>query len=161
VTRAMELAPYKPSFLDMRDAILVADTAVYDGAHHTAIWKVFAHRGMGFNAGSLGDDDTRPAASFAVPPASAATGTIHGTATDDADHPLAGVAVTLVFQGSGPANPTDVTGADGQYTLPNIPVGHYAELIARGSGLSARQDVTVGSGTNTVDFQPHNNFAGP
>ena len=31
VTRAMELAPYNPSFLDMRNAILVADTSLYDG----------------------------------------------------------------------------------------------------------------------------------
>src|SRR6187551_946069 len=44
VTRAMELAPYTPSFLDMRNAILVADTAVYDGANHDTIWRVFAHR---------------------------------------------------------------------------------------------------------------------
>ena len=50
VTRAMELAPYNPSFLDMRDAILVADNAVYQGRDLTAIWQVFAHRGMGFDA---------------------------------------------------------------------------------------------------------------
>ena len=57
VTRAMELAPYNPSFLDMRNAILVADTSVFHGKHRHAIWKVFAHRGMGFFAGSLGGND--------------------------------------------------------------------------------------------------------
>ncbi|MGC4111104.1 MAG: M36 family metallopeptidase [Nocardioides sp.] len=68
VTRAMELAPYDPSFLDMRDAILVADTAVYHGGDHTAIWQVFAIRGMGWDADTDGAADTHPTAGFAVPP---------------------------------------------------------------------------------------------
>ena len=34
VTRAMELSPYNPSFLDMRNAILLADTATFGGTHH-------------------------------------------------------------------------------------------------------------------------------
>ena len=38
---AMELAPYNPSFLDMRDAILVADNAVYGGRDLTAVWQVY------------------------------------------------------------------------------------------------------------------------
>ncbi len=67
VTRAMELAPYNPSFLDMRNAILVADNSVYGGRHRGTIWKVFASRGMGFYAGSFGGNDTRPAPSFAGP----------------------------------------------------------------------------------------------
>nr|WP_246355363.1 M36 family metallopeptidase [Nocardioides ungokensis] len=51
VTRAMELAPANPSFLDMRNAILVADTALFGGDHHAAIWKVFAVRGMASSPG--------------------------------------------------------------------------------------------------------------
>ena len=34
VTRAMELAPSNPSYLDMRNALLVADTAHYQGKYH-------------------------------------------------------------------------------------------------------------------------------
>ena len=51
VTRAMELAPYNPSFLDMRNALLVADTAHLQGSYHQKIWSTFASRGMGFFAG--------------------------------------------------------------------------------------------------------------
>ena len=68
VTRGMELAPDNPSFLDMRNAILVADNAVYHGRHLTAIWQVFAHRGMGFDASSDGGRDERPTAGFDLPP---------------------------------------------------------------------------------------------
>ena len=60
VTRAMELSPANPSFLDKRNAILVADTAVRGGRDQTTIWKVFAKRGMGFFAGAFGGDDSEP-----------------------------------------------------------------------------------------------------
>jgi extracellular elastinolytic metalloproteinase len=68
VTRGMELAPANPSFLDMRNAILVADNAVYHGRHLAAVWQVFAHRGMGFDASSDGGRDERPTAGFDLPP---------------------------------------------------------------------------------------------
>src|SRR5207249_1714557 len=58
VTRAMELSPANPSFLDMRNSILQADT-VAGGANHNAIWSVFAHRGMGYFAGSVDGDDAK------------------------------------------------------------------------------------------------------
>ena len=64
VTRGMELAAENPSFLDMRNAILLADQAVNAGANEDAIWQVFADRGMGYFAGSLGGDDTAPGADF-------------------------------------------------------------------------------------------------
>jgi hypothetical protein len=41
VTRAMELSPANPSFLDMRNSILQADM-VAGGAAHNTIWSVFA-----------------------------------------------------------------------------------------------------------------------
>lgn len=50
VTRAMELSPANPSFLDERNAILLADTAVFNGRDRATIWRVFAHRGMGYFA---------------------------------------------------------------------------------------------------------------
>ena len=53
ITRGMTLSAEDPDFLDMRNAILRADLVAYGGKHQTAIWKVFAHRGMGFFAGSL------------------------------------------------------------------------------------------------------------
>ena len=49
-----------------------ADLAGYGGRHHKAIWHVFAHRGMGYYAGSFGGNDTAPGASFRVPPTDSA-----------------------------------------------------------------------------------------
>ena len=149
VTRAMELAPGNPSFLDMRNAILVADTAVYGGEHHDGIWQSFAGRGMGYFAGSLGGDDTAPGASTDLPPTGSDRGTISGVVRDDATgQPLANVPVTLAFQGgAGTVNPTTVSGSDGTYTLGPVPVGTYPKLVASLAGYDAeRTAVTVTPG---------------
>ena len=161
VTRAMELAPHNPSFLDMRNAILVADTAVFRGRHHDAIWKVFAARGMGYFAGSFGGDDVAPGASFAKPPASHATGRVRGTVTDpDSGMPIAGATVTLAFQGRGTVNPAAVTDAQGRYTLGPVPRGHYPKLQVDAPGyLSGRSAVTIGAGTVRRDFAARRDWA--
>jgi hypothetical protein len=156
VTRAMELAPYNPSFLDMRNAILVADTAVYGGSHHTAIWRVFAHRGMGFDAGTLGAGDTDPAAGYAMPPDAVTTGSIQGRVLDrDTDEPVAGVRVVLAFDAWGAVDPTAVTDADGHYTITDVPVGHYGKLAVEGGHYRGRQQVSVDAGATTADFSLH------
>ncbi len=154
VTRAMELSPSDPSFLDERNAILVADTARFGGRHHDAIWEVFAHRGMGYFAGSLGGEDPVPGADFSTPPAGDATGTITGTVTDaDSGAPVEGATVTLAFQGGDTtANPSAVTGADGTYSLGPVPVGTYPKLVLSGAGYEpSTQSVTVTEGEATVD----------
>ncbi len=62
VTDGLKLAPANPSFIEARDAILMAlddlhDTGtVGDGDHQLvrrAAWEAFAHFGMGANAQSL------------------------------------------------------------------------------------------------------------
>jgi extracellular elastinolytic metalloproteinase len=156
VTRAMELAPSAPSFLDMRNAILVADTSVDQGRHHTAIWQVFAHRGMGFYAGTLGAGDTAPAASFAMPPATVQTGTITGVATDrDTGEPIEGASVSLAFGGSAALDTTAVTDADGEYAIAGVPQGSYGKLVLAGHGYRAARSVTVGPGGAAANFHPH------
>jgi hypothetical protein len=162
VTRAMELAPYNPSFIDMRNAILVADTAVYDGANHGAIWGVFADRGMGFYAGSINGPDSEPAASFDLPPDPVLTGTISGTVTDgDTGDPIVGATVTLKFNGWGAANPSDVTVGDGSYEISGVPRGEYAKLVVSGQGYQQTKDVNLSGDTANVDFTPRFNWAGP
>jgi hypothetical protein len=163
VTRAMELAPYNPSFLDMRNAILVADNAVFKGQRLRAIWHVFAHRGMGFNAGTLGAGDTDPGAGFAMPPKKLRTGTISGHVIDqDSEKPLKGQAVSLAFQGAGTVNPTTVTDADGRFTLSGIPAGHYRKLRVKGHGYQLTRSVTVLAGRSTsVTVRPRKDWAGP
>jgi extracellular elastinolytic metalloproteinase len=148
VTRAMELSPYDPSMLDERNAVLMADTNVYGGAHHDAIWQVFANRGMGFYAGALGGEDAAPGASFDVPPTDSTTGTITGKVVDSVTHdPVQGVPVTLAFQGADTvANPTAVTNAKGKYSLGPVPTGTYSKLVVNGAGyVPITTDVTVTS----------------
>src|SRR5439155_1453207 len=83
VTRAMELSPASPSFLDMRNSILQADTVVNGGQAHKKIWQVFAQRGMGFFAATLDGDDNDPVEDFNTPPpAGTPTGSLTGTITD-------------------------------------------------------------------------------
>jgi extracellular elastinolytic metalloproteinase len=82
VTQALRLSPPEPSFLDMRNAILLADEAS-GGARRDAIWAVFAGRGMGFYATTTGSDDASPVEDFTPPPAaSEPRGTISGRVTD-------------------------------------------------------------------------------
>ena len=63
----MRLSPPEPSFLDMRNAILLADQAA-GGTLRDAIWTVFAKRGMGYYASTTGSDDTAPIEDFSPPP---------------------------------------------------------------------------------------------
>src|SRR5256885_3181353 len=83
VTRAMELSPANPSFLDERNAILQADQVVDNGKANARIWKVFAARGMGWFASTTDGDDQSPIEDFsAPPPAGTPTGSLIGTVTD-------------------------------------------------------------------------------
>jgi hypothetical protein len=50
VMQGLKLQPCQPGFLDSRDAILAADSLLYNGRYHCAIWGAFARRGMGFSA---------------------------------------------------------------------------------------------------------------
>src|SRR6185295_13564202 len=67
VTRAMELSPANPSFLDMRNSIIQADTNTRSGKDINKIWQVFANRDMGYFAGSVDGDDVAPVEDFSLP----------------------------------------------------------------------------------------------
>ncbi|MDF1860946.1 MAG: M36 family metallopeptidase [Verrucomicrobiales bacterium] len=50
IIEGMKLQPANPTYLDARDAIILADQAIYGGANNEIIWQAFAKRGMGFSA---------------------------------------------------------------------------------------------------------------
>ena len=50
VIEGIKLQPCGPGFVDGRDAILMADSMLYNGANHEIIWKAFARRGLGYSA---------------------------------------------------------------------------------------------------------------
>ena len=56
VIEGMKLQPCNPGYIDGRDAILAADSLLYNNAHRCLIWEAFTKRGMGLNA-SQGDND--------------------------------------------------------------------------------------------------------
>ncbi len=161
VTRGMELSPSNPSYLDVRNAILIADTALNKGRFHRKIWSVFAKRGMGFFAGSLGGNDSAPGANTKTPPKKVERGSLTGVVTElGTGLPVAGVPVTLAFQGEGIANPTAVTGADGRYTLGPVPAGTYTKLVVNGAGFDPiRATVQVGKTTTTQNFSVRRDWA--
>ncbi len=63
----LRLAPNNPSFLEARDAILLADQNA-GGANYATIWTVFAERGMGFNATTTSSAATTAVDNFDLPP---------------------------------------------------------------------------------------------
>lgn len=156
VTRAMELSPANPSFLDERNAILTADNAIYGGHDTATIWKVFAARGMGWFAGAADGDDAHPAEDFTLPPAPGTpTGTLTGKiVAKGTGAPVAGAVVT--FGGhSVPAagGYTATTDARGLYRLRGIVAGTYPKVSASAPGYDGVQTaLSVGSGTTTRDF---------
>jgi hypothetical protein len=58
VMDGMKLQPCSPGFVDGRNAILNADTALTGGKNQCEIWRAFAKRGLGFSA-SQGSSNNR------------------------------------------------------------------------------------------------------
>lgn len=78
VTEALKLTPCRPTMLDARDAIFLADEGSNNGINTMAIWKVFASRGFGESASAAyavaelnSEDITAVFEAFDVPTASA------------------------------------------------------------------------------------------
>jgi extracellular elastinolytic metalloproteinase len=158
ITRAMSLSADDPSYLDMRDAILRADVVAFGRSHTDAIWKVFAHRGMGFFAGAVDSTDTTPGEDFHVPPVNNPhDGKIAGTVTDPTTgQPVAGAVVQVTGQGDQYKTTTD---AAGKYAITNLVTGTYAKVVANAPGYfgAAHPGTAVSAGSFTpadaTDFQ--------
>jgi hypothetical protein len=54
VMDGLKLQPCNPSFLDGRDALLVAEQVLFGGVHECDLWMGFAKRGMGVSANDGG-----------------------------------------------------------------------------------------------------------
>jgi hypothetical protein len=59
VTQGLKLTQCSPGFVDARDGILKADTALFGGKYSKEIWTAFAKRGLGYSAqqGSSNDNN--------------------------------------------------------------------------------------------------------
>ncbi|WP_322938018.1 M36 family metallopeptidase [Nocardioides bizhenqiangii] len=151
VTEGMRLAPDDPSMLDMRDAIIAADEAIYGGAHVDALWRKFADRGFGFYAGSDDGADAAPVADFNVPPPPGTLkGRIAGTVTDRDGNPLAGAVVRV----AGHSEYSDVTDADGEYQISGVVAGTWPKVVATLDGYEPESEAVTVVGQQTTDFNP-------
>ena len=163
VTRAMELAPSNPSFLDMRNSILMADQVVNGGKANKKIWATFAARGMGFFAGALDGDDTRPVEDFsAPPPAGTPTGSLSGRVTDqDTGAPIAGIAVAFGGHNSGfPGDYAAISDAAGNYSITGILPGTYPAVFAKGAGYDRKvATVSIASRPNVLNWALRRDWA--
>jgi hypothetical protein len=59
VNEGLRLQKCNPSFIDSRNAILKADSLLFNSRYHCAIWKAFTRRGMGVNASSGNSSNDR------------------------------------------------------------------------------------------------------
>ena len=163
VTRAMELSPANPSFLDMRNSILQADTVSNRGRARDRIWAVFAHRGMGFFAAAADGDDTTPIEDFSLPPANnAAKGTVSGTVTDvDSGKPISGALVAFGGHASGfPGDFAALTDAAGHYAIKDVFFGTYQKVGGSAPGYDrVLTTVTVDAASETQDFSLRRDWA--
>jgi extracellular elastinolytic metalloproteinase len=157
VTRAMELSPPDPSFLDMRNAILLADRIAYHGDHRDRIWQVFAARGMGYFA-SESATTFDVVEDFSLPPVCPdECGKLHGTVTDSVTgQPLPGVLVEV----PGAERFVDVTDGTGAYTIRQIPLHTYPGIeTSLGRYEPGLTDEVAVTGDTTVDIQMHRDWA--
>jgi extracellular elastinolytic metalloproteinase len=163
VTRAMELSPANPSFLDMRNAILQADTVAGGGSHNT-LWSVFAKRGMGYFAAAVDGDDTQPAENFSLPPAPGTPmGKLNGSVTDqDTGKAIAGAVVAFGGHASGfPGDLAGTTNNGGAYTVSNIFFGTYPKVFARSPGYDGvvLPSLTINQPVTRQDFKLRRDWA--
>ncbi len=162
VTEAMSISPADPSFLDERDAIVLADRAIYNGAHRADIWSVFAGRGMGWFASATDGSDASVIENFQVPPR---PGTpryaVTGTVTDDATGaPIEGAVITIPGHSSSISNYSAVTGPKGHYRIRHVLAGRYPEIVARAPGYDIATEVAdVRAGRAQVDFELRRDWA--
>ena len=138
----MRLSPPEPTFLDMRNAILLADQAAGQ-RDRTQIWAVFAQRGMGYFATS------EPLQDFSTPPAPGVPrGAITGVVTDaDTGRAIAGATAAIGSLADGPDRLAGTTGADGAYSIGGVPARTYPNLVVDAPGYDrAVLEVTVPTG---------------
>ncbi|MDX6584326.1 MAG: extracellular elastinolytic metalloproteinase, partial [Solirubrobacterales bacterium] len=161
ITDGMRLSPPEPSFLDMRNAILLADQNA-GGTNRTRIWAIFADRGMGYFA-SMDERTSDPLEDFSPPPAPGAPrGRIAGVVRDSATgQPIAGATVAIGGLAQGPDRLAGTTVADGSFVIESVPTRSYPSLVTSAAGYdTVVSAVTVQAGaTAPVNPTPARDWA--
>ena len=152
ITEAMASTPPEPSFLDARNAIVLAA----DEADRAAVWEVFANRGMGYFASTTGAEDTAPIADTSPLP-TGPTGAIEGTVTDfETGNPIVGAEASIAGSGE-----KATTAADGSYRLDPVFAHDYPRVAITAPGYDRFfTPASVGAGaTTTLNARLRRNWA--
>ena len=102
VMDALKLQPALPTFIDARDAILLADRNLTGGENQREIWTAFARRGLGFAASTANSNSTFVNLSTTLPPEMKNPGIVNHISNSVVATP----ANSLVFNFSEPMNTT-------------------------------------------------------
>jgi subtilisin-like proprotein convertase family protein len=158
ITAGLRLAPNNPSFLEARDAILLADRNA-GGPHYEALWSAFAARGMGFSARTTSSAATTAQAATDIPPRLVhESTTISDVAGGDAnDVPEPGETISIGERLRNPSPTSDVTGISATLSAStaDVTVGQSLGTWPAGT-IAARSDavnsppfeVTLGAGVS-------------
>jgi extracellular elastinolytic metalloproteinase len=145
ITDAMPLSAPDPSFLDMRDAILAADTDRYHGDNTDTIWTVFAQRGAGASASSQTGDDTNPQPAFDHA-SSSRNGTLVGNVVNSSTGAPVEGAKIIVGEFEARVTPLARSSSTGGFGTQMVD-GTYDLLVqAPGFGVQQFKGVTVTAG---------------
>ena len=159
VTRAMELSPDDPSFLDMRNAILQADTVASTAAPPRPDLGGLRAPRHGLLRRRRSTAPTRARRELRD-----AAGREHAQGRrlrvrHRPRHPRPGAGARVSFAGldSGfPGNAGATVDRTGEYTMPDLPIGTYPYLVAGGAGyepLVVRR-VPLAAGSHRRDLKP-------
>ena len=138
VVDGMKLTPNSPSFVDARNAILLADRVNNNGANQCLLWQAFSKRGLGFRADTTDTNDVAPVESRESAPFCSDAGTVAISRTEY----LSGETMNLTLGDRNAAGPitarvtTSKTGDSEMVTMtpePNVQGSYIAALkLTRG-----------------------------
>jgi subtilisin-like proprotein convertase family protein len=150
ITAALRLAPKQPTFLDMRNAILAADTAV-GGTRHEAIWEVFAARGMGYSASVSSPNATHATEAFDRPPVAGGGAPSATALTLEQDTPIT---IPVVNPGAAPLTNVHATLSSPTpgvlVPVASADLGTLAPGASAGAAFAVRAAASAGCGTVTA-----------
>lgn len=160
ITQAMSLSANDPTMLDMRNAIMQADMAIYGESHTGQLWGIFAHRGMGYFAGAIDSGDAHAGEDFHRPPApQRGIGTLYGLVVD----PTTGERVEgAVVKITGQEGLSDATNENGYYRIDDVRPGTYQKVIVTGPGYEVDDKpvrVTTDQQGTPVDWNTRRDYA--
>src|SRR5262249_53982813 len=103
VINALKIQALNPTFIQARDAILMADQPLFGGADLLQWWTAFARRGLGQGASTPSSSSTSLTTSFVIPPE--VLGLAVTTSTPAANSTISVPPTTFVINFSNPIDP--------------------------------------------------------